>query len=121
MGGTLLLEIRLGIAPPSGRMTWALENFPVWIGVGLLLLTWRKFPLSWLCLVLLCLHALVLMVGGYYTYAKVPLGFWVQESLGLARNHYDRLGHFMQGFGPAILTREILLRVARLLTFKAAF
>ncbi len=112
--GTMLLEMVLGIAPPSGRTTWALENFPIWIGVALYLVTRRKFPLSRLCLTLLCLHAVVLMVGGYYTYAKVPLGFWVENAFGLARNHYDRLGHFTQGFVPAILTREILLRVAGL-------
>jgi len=63
---------------------------------------------------LLAVHAIILAVGGHYTYARVPLGFWVQEALGLARNHYDRLGHFAQGFVPAILAREILLRTSPL-------
>src|SRR5262245_49645833 len=95
-------------------MTWALENAPVWIGLAAWLATRRRFRLSRLCLSLLALHAVILMVGGYYTYAKVPLGDWVKDALGLARNHYDRLGHFVQGFVPAILVRELLLRVAKL-------
>jgi putative membrane protein len=95
---------------PRDMLTWVLEVAPVLAGVPLLVLTWRRFPLSPLCYRLLFLHALVLMAGGHYTYAEVPLGFWVQDALGLARNHYDRLGHIAQGFVPAILAREILLR-----------
>jgi len=110
----LLLEILLGIEPKADRMTWALENAPVWIGIIAWLWTRKQFQLSRLCLVLFALHAIILMVGGYYTYAKVPLGDWVKDWLGLARNHYDRLGHFAQGFIPAIFVRELLLRVARL-------
>ena len=112
--GIVVLEILLGLSPKADRMTWALENFPVWIGVVLLFFTDRKFPLSTLCLGLFCLHAVILMVGGYYTYAKVPLGFWMQEAFGFARNHYDRIGHFAQGFIPAIFVRELLLRKAGL-------
>src|SRR5258706_4204795 len=93
----LLLEILLGISPRADRMTWALENFPVWIGLIVLIWSQKSFPLSRLCLGLLAIHAIILMVGGYYTYAKVPLGDWVKDSLGLQRNHYDRLGHFAQG------------------------
>ena len=111
---TLLLEIILGISPKADRTTWVLENFPIWIGAILLFKTWKTFPLSRLCLALLCVHAMILMWGGYYTYAKVPLGFWVQHRLGLGRNHYDRLGHFAQGFVPAILVRELLIRKAGL-------
>ena len=92
------------------RVTWILEVFPILLGVPLLIATRRRFPLTPLAYRLLFLHALILMLGGHYTYARVPLGFWVRDLLGLARNHYDRLGHFAQGFVPAILTREILLR-----------
>ena len=114
LGAVLLLEILLGISPRADRMTWALENAPVWIGLTVIVLTHKKFPLSELCLTLLSVHAVILMVGGYYTYAKVPLGDWVRDAFGLARNHYDRLGHFAQGFIPAILVRELLLRKAKL-------
>jgi putative membrane protein len=109
-----LLEIALGISPKADRLTWAMENAPVWIGILAWLWTRKQFQLSRLCLVLFVLHAIILMVGGYYTYAKVPLGDWVRDWLGLARNHYDRLGHFAQGFIPAIFVRELLLRVAKL-------
>ena len=92
------------------RVTWILEVFPILLGVPLLIATRRRFPLTPLAYRLLFLHALILMLGGHYTYARVPLGFWFRDLLGLARNHYDRLGHFAQGFVPAILVREILLR-----------
>lgn len=87
-------------------MTWALENFPVWLMLVVLAITQPK--LSRFTLIVLLLHALVLMVGGHYTYAKVPAGFWVQDLLNFSRNPYDRLGHFMQGFSPAILLYELL-------------
>ncbi len=109
-----LLEIALGISPKADRMTWVMENAPVWIGIIAWLWTRKRFQVSRLCLVLFTLHAIILMVGGHYTYAKVPLGDWVKDWLGLARNHYDRLGHFAQGFIPAIFVRELLLRVAKL-------
>jgi putative membrane protein len=95
---------------PYDRLTWNMEVAPVLIGMALLAATGRRFPLSSLLYRLLFLHGLVLMVGGCYTYARVPAGFWVQEWLGLSRNPYDRLGHFFQGFVPAILVRELLLR-----------
>jgi putative membrane protein len=98
-----------GIAPRD-RLTWVLEVSPVLIALPILLATYRSFPLTPLLYRLLALHALILMVGGHYTYAEVPVGFWVRDALGLARNHYDRLGHFAQGFVPAIIAREILLR-----------
>jgi putative membrane protein len=95
---------------PKDRFTWVLEVAPVLIGAPILLATARRFPLTPLLYRLLFLHALVLMLGGHYTYAEVPLGEWAKSAFGLARNHYDRLGHLMQGFVPAILAREVLLR-----------
>jgi putative membrane protein len=95
---------------PHDYFTWILEVFPALIGIALLFATHRRFPLTPLLLVLLTLHAIILMVGGHYTYAKVPLGFWMQDAFGFARNHYDRIGHLAQGFVPAILAREIFIR-----------
>ncbi len=95
---------------PRDRTTWWLEIFPILIAVPLLIGTFRRFPLTPLAYVLIAIHAVILMIGGHYTYAEVPFGFWVRDALHLARNHYDRLGHFAQGFVPAILVREVLLR-----------
>lgn len=92
------------------RTTWVLETAPIFIGVPVLMVTRRRFPLTPLAYRLIFLHALILMLGGHYTYARVPLGFWMQEAFGFARNHYDRIGHFVQGVVPAVLAREILLR-----------
>jgi putative membrane protein len=99
---------------PHERGTWLLEVAPVLIGVPLLLATGRRFPLTPLVYRLIFLHALILILGGHYTYARVPLGFWLQDLLDLSRNHYDRLGHLAQGFIPAILAREVLLRTSPL-------
>ncbi len=98
-----------GLAPYE-RGTWLMEVFPVLLGVPVLTATARRFPLTPLAYRLLFLHALILIVGGHYTYARVSLGTWAQAAFGLARNNYDRLGHFAQGFVPAIVMREILLR-----------
>jgi putative membrane protein len=98
-----------GIAPRD-RGTWVLETAPVFIAAPLLWLTWDRFRLTPLTYRLICLHALILILGGAYTYAQVPLGFWLQDLFGFARNPYDRIGHFAQGFVPAIIAREILLR-----------
>jgi len=95
---------------PHDHFTWLLETAPIFIGVPVLVATRRRFPLTPLAYRLIFVHALILMAGGHYTYAEVPLGDWVKDALGLARNDYDRLGHFAQGFVPAILAREILLR-----------
>ena len=95
---------------PYDRLTWFLEVVPVLVAVPLLVWTARSFPLTPLAYVLIAVHALILMVGGHYTYARVPLGFWMQDWFDLARNHYDRIGHIAQGFVPAMITREILLR-----------
>jgi len=95
---------------PYDRLTWLLEVAPVLIALPLLIVTYQRYPLTTLLYVLIFLHALVLMLGGAYTYARVPLGHWVQEAFALSRNPYDKLGHFMQGFVPALIAREILLR-----------
>jgi len=98
-----------GIAPKD-RLTWWMEVAPVLIAVPLLWITYRRFPLTPLLYRLIFLHALVVMVGGHYTYAEVPIGYWVRDWLDLARNNYDRFGHLMQGFVPAMIAREILAR-----------
>jgi putative membrane protein len=95
---------------PHDRATWLMETLPVMLVIPLLAVTYRRFPLTPLLYRLIFLHACVLMLGGHYTYAEVPLGHWVRDALGLERNHYDRLGHLMQGFVPAIAAREVLLR-----------
>jgi putative membrane protein len=95
---------------PHDRFTWVLEVFPVLIGIPALMYLYPRFRFTPLVTTLIALHAVILMVGGKYTYAEVPLGFWLQESFGLARNHYDRIGHFAQGFIPAMVAREILIR-----------
>jgi putative membrane protein len=95
---------------PYDRATWWLEVAPVLIAAPILVATYRRFPLTTLLYVLICLHALVLIYGGAYTYARVPLGFWLQDLFGFERNPYDRIGHFMQGFAPAMIAGEILLR-----------
>lgn len=96
---------------PFDRATWWMEVAPVLIAAPLLVATHRRFPLTPLLQVLIAAHALVLIVGGAWTYAKVPFGFWLQDVLALDRNPYDRIGHFMQGLVPAMVAREILLRL----------
>lgn len=98
-----------GIAPKD-RLTWALEVAPAVIGLIALAVTWRSFRLTPLVYVLILLHCIVLIVGGRYTYAEVPLFDWIRPLFGFERNNYDKLGHFMQGFVPAMIAREILLR-----------
>ena len=90
--------------------TWMLEVFPAIIAVAVLAATYRRFPLTNLLYGLIFVHSLILMLGGHYTYARVPLGFWMERVFHLARNDYDRIGHFAQGFVPAIAAREIFLR-----------
>ena len=98
-----------GIAPYD-RATWWMEVAPVLAAAPILVATHRRFPLTTVLYVLIGIHALVLIMGGAYTYARVPLGFWLQDWLDLERNPYDRIGHFMQGFVPALVAREILIR-----------
>ncbi len=108
----LIVASALGLSAiaPYDRATWLLEVVPVLIAVPVLALSYRRFPLTRLLYLLIAFHALVLILGGAYTYARVPLGFWVQDALQLARNPYDKLGHFMQGLVPMLVAREILLR-----------
>lgn len=101
--------IASGIAP-TDRLTWLMEVAPVLIALPLMIITRRSYPLTLLLTVLIAIHALVLIGGGTYTYAHVPFGFWLQDILGTLRNPYDKIGHFMQGFVPAMVAREILLR-----------
>jgi putative membrane protein len=106
---------------PRDRGTWVLEVLPVVIAAPLLAFTWERFRLTPLAYRLIFLHALVLVLGGHYTYAHVPLGFWLQDLFQFARNPYDRIGHLAQGFVPAIVAREILLRVTPLAPGKMLF
>jgi putative membrane protein len=108
--GVALVALAISGWHPYDRLTWLLEVAPVLIAIPILLATRARYPLTTLLYLLIFAHALVLMLGGAYTYARVPLGQWAQEAWGLARNPYDKLGHFMQGFVPAIIAREILLR-----------
>src|SRR6266446_699376 len=94
----------------SDLFTWTLEVAPAIIGAAVLAATYRRFPFTNLVYGLIFIHSLILMVGGHYTYAKVPLGFWMQETFHFSRNHYDRIGHFAQGFVPAMVAREIVIR-----------
>jgi putative membrane protein len=103
-----------GIKPCDTRLTWVLETFPVMIAMPILLFTYKRFSLSDLTYTLIAIHAMILILGGHYSYAKVPLGFWMEHWFGWTRNNYDKIGHFMQGFGPAIYTREIILRTSPL-------
>jgi putative membrane protein len=99
---------------PKDRATWLMEVAPALVAFPVLVATRRRFPLTPLLYVLLAIHVAILALGGHYTYAEVPLGFWVRDALGLARNHYDRLGHLAQGFVPALVAREVLLRTSPL-------
>lgn len=119
--GLAALAVAASAWQPADMLTWALEAAPVLIGAALLILSHGDFPLTPLTLRLLFLHALVLLVGAHYTYAQVPVGFWAAETFDLARNHYDRFAHVVQGFVPAILVREILLRTSPLYPGKWLF
>lgn len=109
-----------GVAPYD-RLTWFLELLPVLVAAPLLVVTYRRFPLTPLAYWLIAIHSLVLVLGGHYTYARVPLGFWIQDWFDFSRNHYDRIGHLMQGFGPAIIARELLIRTSPLTPGKWLF
>ncbi len=115
-----LVLIASGIGPYD-RGIWLLAVAPVLIAVPILIATHKKFPLTAIVYRLIFVHALILMIGGHYSYARVPAGFWLQELFELSRNHYDRLGHLAQGFVPAILAREILLRASPLVPGKWLF
>jgi putative membrane protein len=116
--GVLLAVVILGMAVSAWHAydgtTWLLETVWVLLGLPLVVLLRRRFPMTSLLYCLLAAHALVLAVGGHYTYARVPLGDWVRNAFGLDRNPYDRFGHLMQGFVPAVLVREVLSRTSPL-------
>lgn len=121
---TVLWSIGLLVSgwAPHDRTTWLLEVFPAIIVLPVLWATHARMRLTPLLYALIAIHGLILMLGGAYTYARVPLGFWMQDWFGFTRNHYDRIGHFAQGFVPAIAARELLIRVwaihsMRLVTF----
>ncbi len=103
-----------GIKPHDTCLTWVLETLPFMIALPVMLLTYKRFPLTDLTYTIIAIHAMILMLGGHYSYAKVPLGFWMEDWFGWTRNNYDKIGHFMQGFGPAIYTREIVARTSLL-------
>ena len=111
-GATVVLVAGLVVSGlrPYDRATWLLEVFPVLIALPVMWATRERFPLTPLVYVLIALHGLVLMMGGAYTYARVPLGFEIAEAFGWTRNPYDKIGHFFQGFVPALVAREILIR-----------
>lgn len=106
---------------PRDRLTWVLEVLPVPIALVLLAATYRRFAFSRLAYLAMWAHALILLVGGHYTYAEVPAFDWLRDTFDLARNHYDRVGHIAQGFFPAIVVREILLRRSPLVPGKWLF
>lgn len=95
---------------PKDYLIWLLETFPAIIGLIILLATHKTFPLTGLCYKLILIHSIILMVGAHYTYAEVPLFDWIKEALNQDRNNYDKLGHLAQGFIPAIIAREIIIR-----------
>ncbi|MEA5097953.1 MAG: DUF2238 domain-containing protein, partial [Burkholderiaceae bacterium] len=106
----VLIAICVSGISPYDRLTWFLEIVPVLIALPVLFGTYRRFPLTDLLYFLIFVHVLVLIVGGAYSYARVPIGFWLQDLLHLTRNPFDKIGHFLQGFVPALIAREILLR-----------
>jgi putative membrane protein len=105
-----LVLLALSAVHPYEMGTWWMEVFPIFVAVPMLAATYRRFPLTPLAYTLIFVHACILMLGGHYTYARVPLGYWIQHALNFSRNPYDRIGHLAQGFVPAIIAREILLR-----------
>lgn len=108
----LLLLVCMGTAydPPAGRFSWLLEVGPGLVGIAVLVAVYRRFPMSHLAYWCAFLHVLMLIYGGYYTYAETPLGNWARAAFDLSRNHYDRVGHVALGVFPAFIIREVLLR-----------
>lgn len=110
LAATLAVLLAISGIAPYERATWLMEVAPILLAVPVLALAYRTFPLTRLLYVLIFVHAVILLVGGAYTYARVPFGFWMQDVLGLDRNPYDKIGHFAQGFVPALVAREVLAR-----------
>ncbi len=121
LGVFVLLVLAWSGIHPHDRFTWVMEVFPVLVTLPLLAFTHKKFPLTPILYILIAFHCCVLMMGGKYTYALTPLGDWARETFGLARNPYDRFGHVVQGFVPAIAIRELLLRTSPLKAGKWVF
>ncbi len=109
-GSGLLAILAYSAMRASDRATWLMEVAPIVIAAPVLIFTYRRFPLTSLLYGLIFCHALILILGGTYTYSRVPLGFWLQDLLSLGRNPYDKIGHFAQGLVPALVAREILIR-----------
>ncbi|HJS22062.1 MAG TPA: DUF2238 domain-containing protein [Steroidobacteraceae bacterium] len=114
LAALVAIALAMSAIGPTDRLTWWLEVAPVLLAAPLLFATARRFPFTHLVYVLIAVHALILILGGHYTYAHVPPGFWLQDVFDMARNPYDRIGHFAQGFVPAMIAREILLRMTPL-------
>ena len=114
LGAAVLAALVVSGISSYDRATWWMEVAPVLIAAPILAATYERFPLTTLLYVLIALHAFVLILGGAYTYARVPLGSWLQEAFSLSRNPYDKIGHFMQGFVPAMVAREILIRAGHI-------
>ncbi|MBP6901383.1 MAG: DUF2238 domain-containing protein [Burkholderiaceae bacterium] len=110
LAGLVLAALLVSAWRPFDRITWWLEVAPVLVALPLLAATQGRYPLTSLLYALIALHALVLILGGAYSYARVPLGFWMQQAWELSRNPYDKIGHFMQGLVPAMVAREVLRR-----------
>ncbi len=108
-GVAFLLVLAWSAVRPHDYPTWALEVLPAVVAAAILLATRRRFPLTPLVYALILVHCVILMVGGHYTYAEVPAGDWLRDLLGQSRNNYDKLGHFAQGFVPALVAREIVI------------
>lgn len=119
--GIWILALAVSAINPTDRLTWFMEVLPVMVAAPLLLLTRADFPMSRVLLWIVFIHGPILIMGGHYTYAQVPVGFYLQDVFDFARNPYDRIGHFWQGFVPALLTREILLRKTPLVSGKMLF
>lgn len=109
------------VISPHDRVTWFLESLPVLIIIPVLLLTYTRFRLTDLAYTLIAIHSIILLVGGHYTYAEVPLFDWLRDALHSSRNNYDKVGHFAQGFIPAIIIRELLIRTSPLKAGKWMF
>lgn len=106
---------------PHDWFTWKLETFPVFLGIAIMMYTYSSFRLTDLLYGLIAIHCIILLIGGHYTYAEVPWFNWLRDEFHLARNYYDRVGHFVQGFVPALLARELLLRTSPLASGKWMF
>ncbi len=119
--GALLIILCWSAFRPYEWMTWFLEAFPVFIALGLLILTYHRFKFTNLIYILIFLHCIILLVGAHYSYAEVPLFNYLKDQFDLSRNYYDRVGHFMQGFVPAMIGRELIIRTSPLQSGKWLF